>query len=56
MQTTKPGFRLPLGAQIFLVCATLITLAVGAAVAITLAGVTNRATVPALSGGWCWFW
>ena len=35
MQTTKPGFRLPLGAQIFLVCATLITLAVGAAVAIT---------------------
>ncbi len=35
MPTTKPGFRLPLGAQIFLVCATLITLAVGAAVAIT---------------------
>lgn len=35
MPTTKPGFRLPLGAQIFLVCAVLITLAVGAAVAIT---------------------
>ncbi|MBL0030152.1 MAG: protein kinase [Rhodanobacteraceae bacterium] len=35
MPITKPGFRLPLGAQIFLVCAVLITLAVGAAVAIT---------------------
>jgi serine/threonine-protein kinase len=35
MPTTKTGFRLPLGAQIFLVCAVLITLAVGAAVAIT---------------------
>lgn len=35
MPTIKPGFRLPLGAQIFLVCAVLITLAVGAAVAIT---------------------
>jgi serine/threonine-protein kinase len=35
MPTTKPGFRLPLAAQIFLVCAMLITLAVGAAVAIT---------------------
>ena len=35
MPTTKPGFRLPLGAQIFAVCAVLITLAVGAAVAIT---------------------
>ncbi len=36
MVATEPRkFRLPLGAQIFLVCAALITLAVGAAVAIT---------------------
>lgn len=36
MAATEPRkFRLPLGAQIFLVCAALITLAVGAAVAIT---------------------
>lgn len=36
MAATEPrSFRLPLGAQIFLVCALLITLAVGAAVAVT---------------------
>jgi len=35
MQTTKPGFRLPLAARIFLVCGGLITAAILAAVAVT---------------------